>query len=84
MTTPEEWFMAETQSNYVSFMLRLWQVSSAGQPVWRASLENTSTGERHGFANPASLLEFLSQVTQTQTERRSGSPDARSPPQQQS
>lgn len=82
MIAPKEWFMADTQSNYVSFMLRLWQVSSAGQPVWRASLENTSTGERHGFADPASLLEFLNRMTQAQSEQTSGEPDARSPPRQ--
>ncbi len=76
--------MAEPRSNYVSYMLRMWQVNSAGRPVWRASLENTSTGERLGFADPASLLDFLSRVTQAQPEQTPSSPDARSPPKQQS
>jgi hypothetical protein len=76
--------MVEPKSNYVSYMLRMWQVNSAGQPVWRASLENTSTGERLGFADPAGLLAFLSRVTQAQPEQTPNTPDARSPPRQQS
>ena len=71
--------MPETQDNYTSYLLRLWRVSNGGQPVWRASLENTRTGERHGFADLASLLAFLSQVTQLPPEPQSP-PDERPPP----
>jgi hypothetical protein len=42
---------------YHSFLLRLWRDSEQG--AWRASLENVTTGERHGFANLASLYAFL-------------------------
>jgi hypothetical protein len=72
--------MSESQSNYVSYLLRLWQVNSAGQPVWRASLEDTRTGERHGFADPASLFAFLKKVIQAQPGPAPSPPDARSPP----
>jgi hypothetical protein len=33
--------------------------------IWRASLESTDTGERHGFADLASLFAYLETVCQT-------------------
>ena len=61
----------KTHPNYVSFLLRLWQVSDEGksQPspkkaVWRASLENPHTGERKGFANLDELFDFLRAQTE--------------------
>ncbi len=71
--------MPETQVNYTSYLLRLWRVNNSGRPVWRASLENTRTGERHGFADPASLFAFLNQVTQPPLEPQ-GLPEERPPP----
>lgn len=43
---------------YLSYLLRLWLVERDG-PVWRASLENPSTAERHGFATLEQLVAFL-------------------------
>lgn len=48
---------------YRAYLLRLWAVDSAGQPVWRASLQDTHTGERHGFADLAQLTSFLQEMT---------------------
>lgn len=48
---------------YVAYMLRLWRAGSrAGQPVWRASLENPHTGERLAFGDGNALLDFLTDL----------------------
>jgi hypothetical protein len=49
--------LAETE--YKSYLLRLWQATSAGKLVWRASLEAPHTGLRHGFASLEQLFAFL-------------------------
>jgi hypothetical protein len=51
------------EPRYVSYLLRLWQVQSQEGPVWRASLEQASTGERRGFASLADLYAFLERET---------------------
>ena len=55
--------MSEEPHDYYSFLLRLWQTSSGGNVVWRASLESAQTGERRGFADLASLVAFLEEQT---------------------
>jgi len=55
--------MSDEPHDYYSFLLRLWQTSSHGKVVWRASLESAQTGERCGFADLASLVAFLEQQT---------------------
>jgi hypothetical protein len=45
----------------LTYLLRLWAISSAGELVWRASLEGTYTGERQGFASLEELCAFLVQ-----------------------
>ena len=52
-----------TEQNYLAYMLRLWQVSSDGEPIWRASLESSHSGERRGFANLELLFAFLGEKT---------------------
>ena len=44
---------------YVSYLLRLWQADSDGEPVWRAMAEGTLSGEHFGFASPELLFGFL-------------------------
>jgi hypothetical protein len=51
--------MGEKQRRYISYLLRLWQVAGDGNLVWRASLENPHTGERHGFSCLDDLIAFL-------------------------
>ena len=63
------------QPTALSYLLRLWPADSAGQLVWRASLENAQTGERLGFATLEQLFVFLMQ----QTEQTSEAPDATPP-----
>jgi hypothetical protein len=44
---------------YLSFLLRLWRApGGVGQP-WRASLEDTLTGQRRGFADLEALVAYL-------------------------
>ena len=55
--------MSIEQQHYLAYMLRLWQVSSDGEPVWRTSLESPHTGERKGFASLDDLFDFLRRRT---------------------
>ncbi|HJZ47859.1 MAG TPA: hypothetical protein VKE41_11860 [Roseiflexaceae bacterium] len=55
--------MTKEPPAYRSYLLRLWRVEHEGQSVWRASLESAQTGERHAFADLASLCAFLSEQT---------------------
>jgi hypothetical protein len=50
---------------YESYLLRVWESDQAGELIWRASLESTDTGERHGFADLDSLFAYLETVCQT-------------------
>lgn len=44
---------------YVSYLLRLWQIGDQDRPVWRASLQNSRTGETVGFASLEALFDYL-------------------------
>jgi hypothetical protein len=45
--------------SYIVYLLRMWRAGSGESSVWRASIENPHTGERHGFADLNALLVFL-------------------------
>ena len=51
------------EQRYISYLLRLWQIRSEGELVWRASLESPHTGERRGFASLDDLFGFLREQT---------------------
>ena len=51
------------KSQYLSYMLWLWQEGGSGSPVWRVSLESPLTGERTGFAGLVNLILFLEEQT---------------------
>jgi len=58
--------MAKEQSDYLSYLLRLWRVDEESSPhrgaeqvVWRASLENPHTRQQQGFASLDELFDFL-------------------------
>jgi hypothetical protein len=59
--------MDKRPTRYLSYLLRLWQSESEGQPIWRASLEKPGTSERQGFACIQDLVEFLWSVTGEET-----------------
>lgn len=44
---------------YTTYLLRLWNADAEQGPVWRVTLENPRTGERHVFLNLEALLAFL-------------------------
>ena len=52
-----------TESKYQSYLLRLWLVEENGNRVWRASLEVTQSGEKHGFASLENMFAFLKEQT---------------------
>ena len=60
--------MSEKQPRYLSYLLRLWQVENKGQLVWRASVEDSRTSERRGFASIEALLLFLREQTDVVTD----------------
>jgi hypothetical protein len=62
--------MTTEQQRYLAYMLRLWQVSSDGEPIWRASVESPHSGERRGFANLEMLFAFLEEQTGGQLKRQ--------------
>jgi len=51
--------MKRVQSNYHSYLLRLWRVQGEAGAGWRASLEEVHSGELHGFQDLAALLGYL-------------------------
>ncbi len=55
--------MTNEATRYFSYLLRLWCVDVNGEAVWRASLEDSHTGERHGFADLDRLYAFLQERT---------------------
>ena len=56
-------YMTKEQPDYLSYLLRLWQVRGEEEVVWRASLESVETRERTGFAGLDELFDFLREQT---------------------
>jgi hypothetical protein len=46
-------------SGYVSYLLRLWREKDSASTWWRASLQDTLSGQRVGFAHLDELIAFL-------------------------
>jgi hypothetical protein len=67
--------MSNHQRRYLSYLVRLWQVRADGAWIWRASLEDPRTGERHGFADLERLFAFLRQQTDGDTQSEEHPPD---------
>jgi signal transduction histidine kinase len=57
--------MNQASLDYQSYLLRLRRADNAGWPNWWASLESTTTGEYHSFADLDGLLVFLRAQTGT-------------------
>lgn len=47
---------------YASYLLRMWQVENGDPPHWRASLEDTHTGESRGFASLRAMYKYLDRL----------------------
>jgi|GEM_PF-1004576 len=63
------------RNNYQSYLLRLWRDGESG--TWRASSEDTATGQRHFFASFARLAEFLDGQLQLVSQAEPGRPAPR-------
>ena len=53
--------MADTNSDYRSFLLRLW-IEKVNGGKWRFSLEDTRIGQRKAFASIEKLIAYLNEV----------------------
>jgi hypothetical protein len=62
MKNPEE------APHYRSFILVCWREHNE-EAIWRFSLEDPHTGQRHGFTNPAEVIAFL-ETELTHTKRK--------------
>ena len=60
--------MDPIQSDYHSYLLRLWRVQGEEGDCWRASLEEVQTGELKGFADLAALVDYLEELACTSRE----------------
>lgn len=60
--------MAKEETQYLSFLLRLWLADGDGGPVRRVALESPLTGERKGFANLDELCSYLRQLANIEVE----------------
>jgi|WetSurMetagenome_2_1015567.scaffolds.fasta_scaffold496203_2 hypothetical protein len=57
--------MTDDQRTYQAYLLRLWRVNIGRSTVWHASLEDSRSGERKGFADLSGLQAFLEEQTST-------------------
>lgn len=55
--------MPDRADQYQSYLLRLWRSPDEGDSAWRASLEDTATGEMEGFEDLSSLFAKLRERT---------------------
>ena len=51
--------MPDEESDYASYLLRLWRAEEGGRRVWRASLERVHGGEQRSFASLQALIAYL-------------------------
>ena len=59
---------------YQSYLLRLWRTGPDDAGVWRASLENTRTGQWHSFPDLSATFRFLDgQTTHADSTQEGGS-----------
>jgi hypothetical protein len=53
----------DQQSQYLSYLLRLWQEGGGDPPLWRASLESPQSEEPQRFAGLDELFAYLRERT---------------------
>jgi hypothetical protein len=51
--------MAQKEARNISYLLRLWPTRDDRKLIWRGSLVDPATGERHGFASLEDMFRFL-------------------------
>ena len=57
---------SDTPPEYHAYLLRFWEERGELEPsaAWRFSLEEPQSGQRHGFADLASLMAWLQTMTE--------------------
>ena len=55
--------MSAEQPRYLAYLVRLWEVETEGESIWRASAQCPHTGERYAFADLERLYAFLKERT---------------------
>jgi hypothetical protein len=63
MNEPSDQNIQRRPAAYRAYLLRLWRTDASDAAVWRASLEDSRTGERIGFASLEQLFAFLMEQT---------------------
>jgi hypothetical protein len=53
--------MSNEQSDYFSYLLRLWRENDKERTTWRASLEHSRTARRRVFPSLDDLFQYLEQ-----------------------
>jgi hypothetical protein len=48
--------------DYQSYLLRMWRAKLGESAIWRASLEDTRTGQWHSFADLEATFRFLDAI----------------------
>lgn len=66
--------MSPEPVRYRAYLLRLWDANSRGRPDWHASVEDTHTGERRGFADLEQLSAFLAEQIGRDSPDEDGAP----------
>lgn len=51
--------VADSGKDYLSFLLRLWRSEPGKNAEWRASLQDTRTGQRIGFPSLDEMIVYL-------------------------
>jgi hypothetical protein len=67
------------EGRQLAYLIRLWRVDDGQRAIWRASLQDVRTGQRHGFADLDSACRFLRAQIETASAgptEGEGSPDA--------
>jgi hypothetical protein len=61
----------EQRPTYRAFLVRFWQ---EGDTVWRGTVEDPHTGQRHAFADIEPLLDFLRQQVRPESSSGNSNP----------
>jgi hypothetical protein len=51
--------MNGAQPEYLSYLVRLWRVADGEEPVWRATLKSSQTGQLVGFDSLEALFDYV-------------------------
>lgn len=62
--------MSAHPKKYHAFLLRLWQIENEDENIWRVSLEDSRTGEKHGFASLEAAWQYLKEILKNEQRNR--------------